>query len=198
MFHDCKHGQTYDAWQQTIQPNMNSLFGPQLIWGDWSIFLIHPLSSLALTVSLLCVIACADPFMMPHMQVDKGAIKFILSGANIMCPGLTSPGARMTKVETDTPVVSFAYSSLSAGPTVIFCLGHMYGATATFDFGDGLTGCQSCSWRNANDLISSFLVLASTRLDVSLLVRLTHRRLPNTSQYKVLLHLLPFGRNSNA
>lgn len=41
------------------------------------------------------------------MQVDKGAIRFILSGANIMCPGLTSPGAKMTKVEENTVVVSF-------------------------------------------------------------------------------------------
>ena len=41
------------------------------------------------------------------MQVDKGAIGFVLSGANIMCPGLTSPGARMTKVDKDTIVVSF-------------------------------------------------------------------------------------------
>lgn len=30
------------------------------------------------------------------MQVDKGAITFVLSGANIMCPGLTSKGAIMT------------------------------------------------------------------------------------------------------
>ncbi|KAI9141678.1 malignant T cell-amplified sequence 1-like protein [Paraphysoderma sedebokerense] len=41
------------------------------------------------------------PFMLPTLQVDRGAIKFILSGANIMCPGLTSPGARM---ETDITV----------------------------------------------------------------------------------------------
>lgn len=40
------------------------------------------------------------------MQVDRGAIKFILSGANIMCPGLTSPGAKMTKVPAETVVVS--------------------------------------------------------------------------------------------
>ena len=40
------------------------------------------------------------------MQVDKGAIRYILSGANIMCPGLTSPGAKMTKVPGDTVVVS--------------------------------------------------------------------------------------------
>ncbi|XP_071951598.1 malignant T-cell-amplified sequence 1-like [Antedon mediterranea] len=35
------------------------------------------------------------PMMLPHQQVDKGAIRFVLSGANIMCPGLTSPGAKM-------------------------------------------------------------------------------------------------------
>lgn len=38
-------------------------------------------------------------------QVDKGAIRFVLSGANIMCPGLTSPGAQMTEVQKDTIVV---------------------------------------------------------------------------------------------
>lgn len=48
------------------------------------------------------------PFILPHMQVDKGAIGFVLSGANIMCPGLTSPGARMTKVDKDTIVAIMA------------------------------------------------------------------------------------------
>lgn len=33
------------------------------------------------------------PDMMSKLRCDKGAIKFVLSGANIMCPGLTSPGA---------------------------------------------------------------------------------------------------------
>ncbi|KAL4230061.1 Malignant T-cell-amplified sequence 1 [Mactra antiquata] len=47
------------------------------------------------------------PFILPHMQVDKGAIRFVLSGANIMCPGLTSPGARMTKVD-DNQIVFLA------------------------------------------------------------------------------------------
>ncbi|VDP09283.1 unnamed protein product [Soboliphyme baturini] len=36
------------------------------------------------------------PFLLPWQQVDKGAIRFVLSGAQIMCPGLTSPGAKMT------------------------------------------------------------------------------------------------------
>ena len=40
------------------------------------------------------------PFMLPIQIVDKGAIKFILSGAHIMCPGITSPGAFLNH---DTP-----------------------------------------------------------------------------------------------
>merc|ERR1712110_1063197 len=31
----------------------------------------------------------------PQMQVDKGAIKHILTGSHIMCPGLTSEGAKL-------------------------------------------------------------------------------------------------------
>ena len=42
-----------------------------------------------------------------HNKVDKGAIRFILSGANIMCPGLTSKGAKMeTSLPPNTVVVS--------------------------------------------------------------------------------------------
>ena len=37
-----------------------------------------------------------------------GAIKFVLSGANIMCPGLTHPNARMTPVEKDVIVAIMA------------------------------------------------------------------------------------------
>lgn len=48
------------------------------------------------------------PFMLPWMQVDKGAIRFILSGANIMCRGLTSPGAKMSEVEQNTVVAVMA------------------------------------------------------------------------------------------
>ncbi|GMM47157.1 translation machinery-associated protein 20 [Pichia kluyveri] len=42
------------------------------------------------------------PDAFPSVQVDRGAIKFVLSGANIMCPGLTSPGAKLP--EEDWPV----------------------------------------------------------------------------------------------
>lgn len=49
---------------------------------------------------------CPDPNVMKKLQVDRGAIKFVLSGANIMCPGLTSPGGTLDdEVEAETPVV---------------------------------------------------------------------------------------------
>jgi len=35
------------------------------------------------------------PMLLPPIQVDRGAIKFLLSGANVMAPGLTSAGGRL-------------------------------------------------------------------------------------------------------
>lgn len=50
----------------------------------------------------------ADPNIMKKLQVDRGAIRFVLAGANIMCPGLTSPGGVLDdEVEAETPVVSW-------------------------------------------------------------------------------------------
>lgn len=47
-----------------------------------------------------------DPNIMKKLQVDRGAIKFVLAGANIMCPGLTSPGGFLDEeVGAETPVV---------------------------------------------------------------------------------------------
>jgi PUA domain protein len=48
------------------------------------------------------------PFMLPHEQVDKGAIKFVLSGANVMCPGLTSRGGKVADVPKNTIVAIMA------------------------------------------------------------------------------------------
>ncbi|GFH13363.1 PUA domain-containing protein, partial [Haematococcus lacustris] len=46
---------------------------------------------------------------MKKLRADKGAIKFVLSGANIMCPGLTSPGATLhDEVPAETPVAIYA------------------------------------------------------------------------------------------
>ncbi|VVC88894.1 unnamed protein product [Leptidea sinapis] len=52
--------------------------------------------------------AKVHPFFIPMQQVDKGAIRFVLSGANIMCPGLTSPGAKMTPIEKGSVVAVMA------------------------------------------------------------------------------------------
>ncbi|KAF3623633.1 putative 60S ribosomal protein L18-1 [Capsicum annuum] len=50
-----------------------------------------------------------DPNIMKKLQVDRGAIKFVLSGANIMCPGLTSPGGALDlEVGAETPVAIMA------------------------------------------------------------------------------------------
>lgn len=44
------------------------------------------------------------------MRVDKGAISFVMNGANIMCQGFTSKGGRIeTPLEAGAPVVSHAH-----------------------------------------------------------------------------------------
>lgn len=40
-----------------------------------------------------------DPFLLPKCQVDKGAIPFIISGANVMIPGMTSKGGILPEVD---------------------------------------------------------------------------------------------------
>lgn len=44
---------------------------------------------------LMSFIPSIDPFLMPTIQVDRGAIKFLLSGANVMAPGLLTAGGRL-------------------------------------------------------------------------------------------------------
>lgn len=50
----------------------------------------------------------ADPDILPKYQVDRGAIPFVLSGANIMAPGLTSKGGRMDDVPNEAVVAIMA------------------------------------------------------------------------------------------
>ena len=57
-------------------------------------------------MNCIIVFDITDPNIMKKLQVDRGAIKFVLSGANIMCPGLTSPGGALDEeVEAESPVV---------------------------------------------------------------------------------------------
>lgn len=53
-----------------------------------------------------------DPLILPQQQVDKGAIKFLLSGANVMCRGLTSPGAKLAALPKGTVVVSLLATNI--------------------------------------------------------------------------------------
>ncbi|KAJ5893898.1 hypothetical protein N7495_005589 [Penicillium taxi] len=41
----------------------------------------------------------AFPSALPTVQIDRGAIRFVLSGAALMAPGLTSPGGRLPDAE---------------------------------------------------------------------------------------------------
>uniref|UniRef100_I3J2X3 Malignant T-cell-amplified sequence n=3 Tax=Pseudocrenilabrinae TaxID=318546 RepID=I3J2X3_ORENI len=68
------------------------------------------------------------PFILPHQQVDKGAIKFVLSGANIMCPGLTSPGAKLYPAKADTVVAIMAEGKQHA-----LCVGVMKMSTENIE-----------------------------------------------------------------
>lgn len=60
------------------------------------------------------------PFLLKKMQVDKGAIRHVLSGANIMCKGLTSPGGLMVLAEEGEIV-----SIIGEGKSIIMAVGIM-------------------------------------------------------------------------
>lgn len=44
-----------------------------------------------------------DPSILPAVRVDRGAIKFLLAGANMMCPGFTSAGGRLPPTDDAIP-----------------------------------------------------------------------------------------------
>ncbi|KAK6455099.1 PUA-like domain-containing protein [Scheffersomyces xylosifermentans] len=50
------------------------------------------------------------PQCFPRVQVDRGAIKFVLSGANIMCPGLTSAGAKLPEENIENESIVSIYA----------------------------------------------------------------------------------------
>lgn len=83
----------------------------------------------------------------PWVQVDSGAIKFILGGANIMCPGLTSAGADIPQsYEKGQTVVVYAQgkenalavAKLDMSTDDIKAKNKGIGATVIMYLGDGL------------------------------------------------------------
>ncbi|TFK27375.1 hypothetical protein FA15DRAFT_666443 [Coprinopsis marcescibilis] len=43
------------------------------------------------------------PYILPSVKIDRGAIRFLLAGANMMCPGLTSKGGWLPPSEEGIP-----------------------------------------------------------------------------------------------
>lgn len=48
----------------------------------------------------------ADPYILPMVKVDRGAIRFLLGGAHMMCPGFTSKGGHLPPPEEALPAGS--------------------------------------------------------------------------------------------
>jgi PUA domain protein len=55
-------------------------------------------------------LAPTDPFILPHVRIDRGAIRFLIAGAHMMCPGLTSAGGWLPPAD----------AALPAGAPVVF------------------------------------------------------------------------------
>jgi malignant T-cell-amplified sequence len=60
-----------------------------------------------------------SPLEFTRVTVDKGAIPFLLGGANIMCPGLTNPGSEMPVDGTMQDAHGFDEPGLKKGAGVI-------------------------------------------------------------------------------
>ena len=48
------------------------------------------------------------PFILTQQRVDRGAIKFVMNGADIMCPGFTSEGGHLNEAHEDQVVAIMA------------------------------------------------------------------------------------------
>ncbi len=88
------------------------------------------------TCVVVSTVMKTDPQMLPQVQVDAGAIRFILDGANIMCRGLTSKGAKMeTELKANTHV-----AIMVEGKQHAIGVGKMRLSTADMYVG-GVVGC---------------------------------------------------------
>ena len=48
-------------------------------------------------------VRAADPFVLPVVGIDRGAIRFLLQGAHMMCPGMTSKGGYLPPAGSGLP-----------------------------------------------------------------------------------------------
>lgn len=61
----------------------------------------------------------AYPDFFPRVRVDRGAIRFVMGGAALMTPGLTSPGGRLPAEEKDEEGRWGGQEEMEAGTVVI-------------------------------------------------------------------------------
>ncbi|KAI4687699.1 uncharacterized protein J4E88_003290 [Alternaria novae-zelandiae] len=60
------------------------------------------------------------PFAFHRLRIDRGAIRFVLSGATLMAPGLTSPGGRLPGPElSDEDKEVYGAQDLKEGEVVV-------------------------------------------------------------------------------
>lgn len=59
------------------------------------------------------------PQAFPRLRIDKGAIRFVLSGATLMVPGLTSKGGRLPSEEADLADEAYGAEDMNAGQVVV-------------------------------------------------------------------------------
>lgn len=92
------------------------------------------------------------PQCFPTLQVDRGAIRFILGGAQLMCPGLTSKGGKLPDADHAMPegkVVAIGaegkehacmVGKLAMGTEAIKSVNKGLGVETVHFLGDGLWG----------------------------------------------------------
>ena len=59
------------------------------------------------------------PDCFQRIRIDRGAIRFVLSGAALMAPGLTSPGGRLPGGGSDADQERYGRDELQAGTPVV-------------------------------------------------------------------------------
>lgn len=60
------------------------------------------------------------PNMIPKLQVDRGAIRFVLGGAHIMCPGFTSAGGFLPENNPDLGEDDLKVTLEAGSPVAIY------------------------------------------------------------------------------
>ncbi|GME25471.1 pua domain-containing protein [Neofusicoccum parvum] len=62
------------------------------------------------------------PACFKRVRIDRGAIRFVLSGASLMAPGLTSPGGRLPNAEApkdNDEIIRYGSEDIPAGEVVV-------------------------------------------------------------------------------